>query len=88
MPCCSAGETSATSGLHGTPRQFVARPLELTEVGERIVVAIVETRRGKGSSTPVETQIASCYELWDRKMVRDRAFISKEAALEAAGLRE
>jgi hypothetical protein len=36
----------------------------------------------------VETQIAFCYGLWDQKIVRDRAFTSKEAALEAAGLRE
>jgi hypothetical protein len=36
----------------------------------------------------VETQIVFCYEIWDGKMVRDSAFTSKEAALEAAGLRE
>jgi hypothetical protein len=36
----------------------------------------------------VETQIVSCDEIWDEKIVRDSAFTSKEAALEAAGLRE
>jgi ketosteroid isomerase-like protein len=65
------------------------RPLEFIDAGDgEVVVPVAMSVLGRDSGAPLETMMAFVYEVRDRKIVRDRAFTSKEAALEAVGLRE
>jgi ketosteroid isomerase-like protein len=49
---------------------------------------IVMRAHGRGSGAPIELQGAFVYEVRDGRIVTDRAFTSRNQALEAAGLRE
>lgn len=64
-------------------------PVEFIDAGDDIVVAMLVMRaHGRGSGAPVEVAAAFVYEVRDGRIVRDRAFTSRNDALEAAGLRE
>jgi ketosteroid isomerase-like protein len=68
--------------------EYEFRPLEFIDAGNDVVlVPIAMSLVGRGSGAPLETLMAFVYELRDGKIVRDRAFTSKAAALEAVGLR-
>jgi ketosteroid isomerase-like protein len=69
--------------------EYEFRPLEFIDAGDGVVlVPVTMSVVGRGSGAPLETLMAFAYEVRDGKIVRDRAFTSKEAALQAAGLRE
>ena len=62
---------------------------EITEaVDDRVLVGGLLTTRGKGSG--VETEVRGWFVLWiaDCKITRRQVFLDRNAALEAAGLRE
>jgi ketosteroid isomerase-like protein len=62
-------------------------PVEYIDGGENTVVVVARLiGRAVGSGVPLDAYVAFVYELRDGKVVRDRVFISKEAALAAVGL--
>ncbi len=64
-------------------------PLEFIDAGAEVVVAVIVMRaQGRDSGAPVEVQVAFVDEVRDGRIVRDRAFMSRSQALEAAGLSE
>jgi ketosteroid isomerase-like protein len=63
-------------------------PLEVVDLGEKIVVVVSMSGRGRGSSAPVEMTFAQLWSLRDGKAVSLRDFVTKAEALEAAGLGE
>jgi ketosteroid isomerase-like protein len=61
-------------------------PLEIVDLGDRIVVVVSMRGRGRGSSAPVETTFAQLWALRDGKAVSLQDFATKAEALEAVGL--
>jgi ketosteroid isomerase-like protein len=73
----------------GTWDDYFLEPTEIIDAGEDRVVAVhYERGRGRGSGTPFERRWVTLYTLRAEKLVRFRAFKSREDALEAAGLSE
>ncbi len=62
------------------------QPLELLDLGEKVIVVVLMTGRGQGSSVPVEMTFAQLWSLRDGKAVSLRDYASKAEALEAVGL--
>ena len=70
-------------------RDMDVEPVEFIDAGDDVVVVVVALRgHGKGGGTPIAIEAAFVYEIRDGKTVRDRAFLSRSQALEAAGLSE
>jgi ketosteroid isomerase-like protein len=68
---------------------FVMELVEVVDAGDGVVVAVAEMRgSGRGSGAPMDAPAAFVYDVRDGRIVRDRAFTSRAAALEAAGLSE
>ena len=68
---------------------FAIEPVELIDAGEDVVIIVARVRgRGKESGVPIEAPAVFVQEFRDGQIVRDRAFLSKAEALEAAGLWE
>ena len=65
--------------FHFTPQRFF-------EHGDRVVVIVLMTGRGKASGVPVEEQIAHEWTMRDGRAVRLQAYSDPADALEAAGL--
>src|SRR5919108_1110094 len=63
-------------------------PLEVVDLGEKIVVVVSMSGRGRGSSAPVEMTFAQLWSLRDGKAVSLRDYATKAEALEAVGLSE
>jgi ketosteroid isomerase-like protein len=63
-------------------------PLEVVDFGEKIVVVVSMSGRGRGSSAPVEMTFAQLWSLRDGKAVSLRDYATKAEALEAVGLSE
>ena len=64
-------------------------PVEFIDAGGGVVVAVTAIRgHGRGSNAPMEAEASWVYELREGRIVRDRPFLSKAEALEAAGLSE
>ncbi len=63
-------------------------PLEIVDLGERIVVVVSMHGRGRGSSAPVEMTFAQLWALRDGKAVSLQDYATKAEALEAVGLPE
>jgi ketosteroid isomerase-like protein len=61
-------------------------PLEIVDLGARIVVVVSMRGRGRGSSAPVKTNFAQLWALRDGKAVSLQDFATKAEALEAVGL--
>ena len=69
--------------------EFTIEPEEFVEIsGSRVLVPLMITTRGRGSSASVTMQIAWIFTVRDRLITRIEAFADREEALEAAGLRE
>ena len=64
-----------------TPEQF-------TEIGARVLVTVRRTGRGSASGVAVEERQFHVFDVENGRIVRVRAFLEREEALEAAGLRE
>jgi ketosteroid isomerase-like protein len=84
---------------HDGVRQFFREVLEsfdnyqahaetIEETGDRVLVGIRTSARGKGSGIAVEQHRWNVYELKDGLVVRVQIFETKAEALEAAGLSE
>ena len=63
-------------------------PLEIVDLGERIVVVVSMRGRGRGSSAPVEMTFTQLWSLRDGEAVSLQDYATKAEALEAAELRE
>jgi ketosteroid isomerase-like protein len=63
-------------------------PLEVEDLGEKVVVVVSIRARGRASSAEVETTFAQLWTLRDGKAVSLRDYATKEEALEAVGLSE
>jgi ketosteroid isomerase-like protein len=63
-------------------------PLEFVDLGDRLVVVVSMSGRGKGSGAPVEVTFAQLWSMRDGKAVGLRDYATKSEALEAVALRE
>jgi len=61
-------------------------PLEVADLGEKVVVVVSMSGRGRGSSAPVEMTFAQLWSLRDGKAVSLRDYATKAEALEAVEL--
>ena len=68
--------------------EFSAKPLEFIDGGGSVVVVAAITGRAAGSGLPLDAPLVFVYDVLDRRIVRDRAFVSKHDALKAVGLEE
>ena len=64
------------------PREFIDTG------GDEVVVVAAMHGHGGGSEVPMQMTFAYVYKVRDGSIVRDRAFTSRDQALEAAGLSE
>jgi ketosteroid isomerase-like protein len=63
-------------------------PVEFIDVDDETVITVSRIRvRGKASEVPVEAEPAYVLAIRDGKITRMRAYLQKDQALEAAGLR-
>ena len=63
-------------------------PLDVVDLGEKVVVEVSMSGRGRGSSAPVEMTFAQLWSLRDGKAVSLRDYATKAEALEAVRLSE
>src|SRR5262245_59204824 len=69
--------------------EFTIEPEDFVEIsGSRVLVPLMITTRGRGSSASVTMQIAWIYTVRDRLITRIEAFADRDDALEAAGMSE
>lgn len=69
--------------------EFVIEPEDFVDIGgSRVLVPLMITTRGRGSSAGVTMPIAWIFTVRDRLISRIEAFADREDALEVAGLRE
>ena len=61
---------------------------QFVEAGDELVVFLRYRARARGSAAVIEAQMAHVLTIRDGKAIRVRQFLSREAALEAAGLAE
>ena len=70
-------------------RDFDLEPVEFIDGGDDVVVVVTATRgHGRESDAPIESGVSFVYDIRDGRAIRDRAFMSRRQALEAAGLSE
>ena len=68
---------------------FSIEPVEFIDGGgDSVVVTTAMVGSARGSGLPLDAPAVFVWEVRDRKIVRDRAFMSKQAALKAVGLAE
>ena len=73
----------------GTWDDYLLEPTEIIDAGEdRVIVVHYERGRGRGSGVPFERRWVTVYTLRACKMIKFRAFATREEALQAAGLSE
>ena len=63
-------------------------PLEIVDLGEKVIVVVSMSGRGHGSSVPVEMTFAQLWSLRDGKAVSLRDYATRAEALEAVGMSE
>jgi ketosteroid isomerase-like protein len=63
-------------------------PKGFIDAGDNVVVLLHEYRRGRGSGVELETDTAMVFAVRDGRVVRIQGYMDRDAALEAAGLRE
>jgi ketosteroid isomerase-like protein len=61
---------------------------EFIDAGDNVVVLLHEYRRGRGSGVERETKTAAVAAVRGGRVVRIQGYMDRDAALEAAGLRE
>jgi ketosteroid isomerase-like protein len=68
---------------------FKVEPVELIDAGEDQVIAVIRNSgRAKLSGVATDLTYAALYTIRDGKIARGREYMTREEALEAAGLRE
>ena len=65
-----------------------AEPQELIEAGDRVLAVVNFRGRGRQSGVEVNMEVFQLWTFRDGKVIRGHGFFDREAALEAAGLRE
>jgi ketosteroid isomerase-like protein len=68
--------------------EFRWEPQEYVDLGDHVLVPTRFVAEGRGSGVPVEAMIYNVFTVRGGKVVRVRGSISRDHALEAAGLRE
>jgi ketosteroid isomerase-like protein len=69
--------------------EFGIEPEDFVDIGgERVLVLLIITTRGRGSSASVTMRIAWIFTVRERRITRIEAFADRQEALEAAGLPE
>ncbi len=63
-------------------------PLRFWDSGDKVVVALRVTAKGKETGIPVEQHLAQVWTMRDGKAVRAQTYPTQAEALEAAGLRD
>jgi ketosteroid isomerase-like protein len=63
-------------------------PEELTDVGDRVLVEVRRTGRGRASGAQVEERQFHVWDMVAGRAARFRVYLDRNQALEAAGLRE
>ncbi|HEX3562376.1 MAG TPA: hypothetical protein VHU24_06025, partial [Solirubrobacterales bacterium] len=63
-------------------------PEEFIDAGDEVVVLMHEYRRGRGSGVELESDTAVVFAVRDGRVARIQGYMDRNAALEAAGLRE
>ena len=61
-------------------------PVEVVDLGEKVLVVVSMSGRGRGSTAPVEMTFAQLWSLRDGRAVSLRDYATKAEALEAVGL--
>jgi uncharacterized protein len=61
-------------------------PVEIVAAGDRMVVFLEVTVRGRSSGVPVRQELAHVVTLRDGKVIRVQAFIDRDRALREAGV--
>jgi ketosteroid isomerase-like protein len=67
---------------------FGWEPQEFVDLGDDVLAETRFFAAGRGSGAPVEAMVYNVWTVRQGKVVRVRGFLSRERALEAAGLRE
>jgi uncharacterized protein len=80
------GMASTVRDTQETFENFRFVPDRFFENGDRVVVVLTMTGRGRASGIPIEEQIAHLWTLRDGRAVELRAFTDPADALDAAGL--
>jgi ketosteroid isomerase-like protein len=65
---------------------IVVEPVELLDVGERVVAEIRLRARSRGAGVPTEMQFAATYVLRDGRIVSGREYLTRDEAIAAADL--
>ena len=76
------------SELHDLYEDLSSEILEVRDPEARVVVVFLVRGRGAGSGVTLEQLLAQVVTLRQGKVIEIREYFSREAALEAAGLRE
>jgi ketosteroid isomerase-like protein len=63
-------------------------PCEFIDLGDRVLILLRESGRGKGSGVPVEARLAMLLTFRSGRVVRHQEFSDWQEALEGVGLRE
>jgi hypothetical protein len=63
-------------------------PAELRDVGQRVLVRVMVTARGKGSHVELAADSGMVFEFRDRRIMRFWSYLVWHDALEAVGLSE
>jgi ketosteroid isomerase-like protein len=63
-----------------------AEPVELIPAGDKVVVTVSMSARGKASGAPVVFEIVHVWTFESGKLRRIKAFLDRDAAMRAAGL--
>jgi ketosteroid isomerase-like protein len=71
-----------------TWKSFVADPVTIRDLGDRVLVEVQANAVGRASDVPVNRIIWTVFEMRDGKVAAGRVYGSKADALEAAGLEE
>ena len=74
--------------LEESTEELRLEPLEIVDLGEKVIVVVSMSGRGQGSSVPVEMAFAQLWSLRDGKAVSLRDYATRAEALEAVGLSE
>src|SRR5436190_7571356 len=75
-------------GLIETTEYLRFEPQRFIEAGERVLVPVRASAKGRGSGVPVEMSFVDVFEFSDGKIRRLGSYVNEAEALEAVGLRE
>jgi ketosteroid isomerase-like protein len=75
-----------TRGLLGPWRRFTIEAEEISDVGDSVVVGVLQRGVGEGSGTATEFRYFHVWSFRGRKVIRLESFRERAEALEAVGL--